>query len=149
MPELATADDVPRDTLIQRVFGARRINDSQRARLRVEIGRLRSELADLGARPEATKHGYALRSERPVALLTLLSDDDASARLTMLLGGGAAWTAQGLAEHAGASKRTVQRALATRIASGHVEKHGREVRDLRPGTPVASRLLLLGLLPAG
>ncbi|HEX5659807.1 MAG TPA: HTH domain-containing protein [Polyangiales bacterium] len=139
---------LPRDTLIQRAFAVRHVNDSHRARLRVEVGRLRAELLDLDVHPEATKDGYALRSTRDVVLLTPRSDDD-STRLAMLLGDGATWTAQSLAEHAGISKRTVQRALSALVDSGQVERlgSGRDVRYLRPGTPLASRLLLLGLLP--
>jgi hypothetical protein len=146
--ELAQAEGVARDPLIQRAFAVRRVNESHRARLRVEIGRLRAELADLGARPEATKEGYALRSEREVVLLTLRSDDD-SARLALLLADGSAWTTQSLADHAGVSKRTAQRALSALVDSGQVERlgGGRDVRYLRPGAPLASRLLLLGLLP--
>lgn len=144
----ALCSEGTRDGLIQLAFGVRRVNESHRARLRVEIGRLRAELADLGASPEATRDGYTLRSERKIVLLTPLSDDE-GARLAMLLGDGAAWTAQSLAEHAGVSKRTVQRVLATLLESGQIERHGsgRDVRYLRPGAPLASRLLLLGLLP--
>jgi hypothetical protein len=140
--------DVARDALIQAAFGVRRVNESHRARLRVEIGRLRAELVDLGAHPEATKEGYVLRSEREIVLLSLASQEQ-SARLALLLGDGAAWTAQGLAEHAGVSRRTAQRALGTMLESGQVVRlgSGRDVRYLRPGTPLASRLLLLGLLP--
>jgi hypothetical protein len=36
--------EAPRDTLIELAFGAWRTNPSHRARLRVEIGRLRREL---------------------------------------------------------------------------------------------------------
>ncbi|MGF2075679.1 hypothetical protein, partial [Enterococcus casseliflavus] len=84
-------------------FGVRRCNDSHRARLRVEIGRLRKALAGLGAAPVATAEGYALTSEREVVML-LPPDDDEASRIALLLGDGAAWSAQGLAEHAGVSK---------------------------------------------
>ena len=62
---------------------------------------------------------------------------------------GAAWSAQGLADHAGISKRTAQRALASLVESGRAVRtgSGKEVRYTRPGTPVASRMLLLGLVP--
>src|SRR5262249_58975771 len=40
--------EAARETLIERAFGARRANASHRARLRVEIGRLRKELRSLG-----------------------------------------------------------------------------------------------------
>lgn len=139
---------VPRDDLARRAFDVVRVNASHRARLRVEVGRLRSAIADLEAFPEATPEGYALRSEREVVSLFPISDDD-GARLTLLLGDGAAWSAQSLAEHAGVSRRTAQRALAALVARGQAMRigGGRDTRYLRPGSPLASRLLLLGLLP--
>jgi len=44
--ELAEArpGDGPRDMLVVRAFGARRVNESHRVRLRVEVGRLRRVL---------------------------------------------------------------------------------------------------------
>src|SRR5690606_29731093 len=39
--------DVPRDRLIERVFDARRPNESHRVRLRVELGRLRKALGPI------------------------------------------------------------------------------------------------------
>ncbi len=59
--------DVPRDRLIERAFEARAVNESHRARLRVELGRLRAALRPL-ARIEATPRGFALvpgRRPRP------------------------------------------------------------------------------------
>jgi tetratricopeptide (TPR) repeat protein len=138
---------VARDELISRAFEVRRINPSHRARLRVEIGRLRGVLEGLAAEPTATPDGYALASERPVVILLPLSDDEA-ARVALLLGDGASWSAQGLAEHAGVSRRTAQRALSTLVASGDAVRtgQGKTVRYARPGAPIASRMLLLGLL---
>jgi len=138
---------VARDELISRAFEARRINPTHRARLRVEMGRLRGLLDGLAAEPIATKDGYALASERPVVILLPVSDDEA-ARVALLLGDGASWSAQGLAEHAGVSRRTAQRALSTLVASGDAVRtgQGKTVRYARPGAPIASRMLLLGLL---
>jgi hypothetical protein len=51
--------DVSRETLVARAFGSKRADESHRARLRVEVGRLRAvlrTLADVGA----TKRGFAL-----------------------------------------------------------------------------------------
>jgi hypothetical protein len=46
--------DVPRGTLLARAFGAKRVDESHRARLRVEVGRLRTVLRTLaGARDKA------------------------------------------------------------------------------------------------
>jgi hypothetical protein len=139
---------VPRDDLAAQAFETRRVNASHRARLRVEIGRLRSAMDGLDAAPKAAEGGYALASTRDVVVLRPPSDDDA-ARLALLLGDGAAWSARGLAEHAGVSRRTVQRALQTLLANGAVIRtgHGKSLRYARPGAPIASRMLLLGLVP--
>ena len=51
--------DVPRDLLLARAFGARLVDESHRARLRVEIGRLRRLLQPL-AGITATRRGFAL-----------------------------------------------------------------------------------------
>ncbi|MBX3202407.1 MAG: HTH domain-containing protein [Labilithrix sp.] len=139
---------VPRDELAARAFDARRVNASHRARLRVELGRLRKVLDGLGAEPVATADGYVLSSTREVVVLLPPSDDEA-VRVALLLGDGAAWSAQGLAEHAGVSRRTAQRALRALVASGAAIRtgQGKDVRYRRPGTPIASRMLLLGLVP--
>lgn len=139
---------VPRDELAARAFGVRRINPSHRSRLRVEIGRLRKVLEGLAAEPVATTDGYALSSRRDVVVLLPPSDDE-GARVALLLGDGASWSAQGLAEHAGISRRTAQRALGALVESGAAVRtgRGRDVRYARPGTPIASRMLLLGLVP--
>lgn len=139
---------VPRDALAAQAFEVRRINASHRARLRVEVGRLRKLMEGLAAEPVATKDGYALASKREVAVLLPPSEDE-TARIALLLGDGAAWSAQGLAEHAGVSKRTAQRALGALVASGGAVRtgKGRDLRYTRPGTPIASRMLLLGLVP--
>ena len=52
--------DVPRDVLLARAFGARFVDESHRARLRVEIGRLRRMLRPLAA-ISATQRGFALK----------------------------------------------------------------------------------------
>ncbi len=139
---------VARDELAARAFDARRPNASHRARLRVEVGRLRALMDGLRAEPAATRDGYALSSKREVVVLLPATDDDAS-RVTLLLADGASWSAQGLAEHAGISKRTALRALATLVAGGGAVRtgSGSVVRYTRPAAPLASRMLLLGLLP--
>jgi tetratricopeptide (TPR) repeat protein len=139
---------VPRDELAARGFDLRRVNASHRARLRVEVGRLRSLMDGLGAEPNATPDGYVLASKRDVVVVLPLVDDEV-ARLALLLGDGASWSAEGLAQHCGVSRRTAQRALATLVERGAATRSGRgkDVRYTRPGTPVASRMLLLGLVP--
>ncbi|MFO0676250.1 MAG: hypothetical protein U0169_06930 [Polyangiaceae bacterium] len=145
----AWPDAVPRDDLAARAFDVRRVNGSHRARLRVEIGRLRKVLGELGAEPVATKDGFALVSRRPVALILAPTDD--TARLAMLLGDGVWWSAQSLAEHAGVSKSTALRALRSLVENGRAvtSGSGSARRYARPGDPLASRLVLLGLLPTG
>lgn len=144
----AWPNPVPRDELAARAFDVRRVNESHRSRLRVEIGRLRKVMDGLAAEPVATPDGYVLSSKREVVVLLPPSDDEV-ARVALLLGDGASWSAQGLAEHAGISKRTAQRALGALVASGGAIRtgKGRDVRYTRPGTPIASRMLLLGLVP--
>jgi hypothetical protein len=148
--ELARAwpASVARDELAARAFDARQINASHRARLRVEIGRLRKVMDGLAAEPTATQDGYALFSKREVVTLLPPSDDEV-ARIGFLLADGASWSAQGLAEHAGVSRRTAQRALGALIESGAVIRtgKGKHVSYARLGGAIASRMLLLGLVP--
>src|SRR4051812_6203201 len=61
--------DASRETLCERAFGARRANASHRARLRVELGRLRQELRSL-ADVRATARGFELvpRSDEVLVL---------------------------------------------------------------------------------
>lgn len=144
----AWPEAVPRDELAARAFDVRRVNASHRARLRVEVGRLRKLLDGPAAEPTATAEGYVLSSKREVVVL-LPPTDDEGVSIALLLGDGASWTAQGLAEHAGISRRTAQRALSALVDGGAAVRTGRgkDVRYARPGTPIASRMLLLGLVP--
>ncbi len=139
---------VDRDELAAKAFDAQRVNTSHRARLRVEIGRLRKIMDGLAAEPMASKEGYELRSKRDVVVLLPPSEDEA-ARIGFLLADGASWSAQGLAEHAGVSRRTAQRALGALVDSGSVIRSGKgkRVSYARRGGPIASRMLLLGLVP--
>lgn len=141
-------EPVPRDELAAHAFEARRVNASHRSRLRVEIGRLRKIMEGSSAEPVATDVGYALKSSREVAMLFPPSDAE-SDHVAFLLGDGAMWSAQSLAEHAGVSKRTAQRALSDLVEKNLVSRtgKGKDLRYFRPGTPIASRMLLLGLVP--
>lgn len=141
--------DVARDDLVVAAFGARRPNDSHRVRLRVEIGRLRKVLTGI-AEPVATSAGYELASTRDVLVLLPVSDDD-DARIATLLADGAAWSAREVAEHAGISLRTAQRALTRLAEGGAITRVGRTAKASRYASTtnrIASRLLLLGLVPA-
>lgn len=142
-----------RDALMREALGARKPNDSHRARLRVELGRLRKALEGI-AEPRARDGGYVLLSERPVVLLGPRTNDDA-ARVSILLADGAAWSARAVAEHLGVSLRTAQRALTTLVEAGRALRYGvgREVTyasarlAFGPTQPaIASRLLLLALV---
>ena len=144
--------DIDRNTLIARAFGTRRPNESHRARLRVEIGRLRALIAPL-ARIEASARGFALMpcGERAVIVLVPPIDGD-QASLLALLADGAAWSTSALALALGDSQRTVQRALVELEAAGRVRSIGR-ARAQRWLTPplvgFTTILLLPAALPAG
>src|SRR6267154_1059906 len=144
--------DVDRHALIARAFGARRPNESHRARLRVEIGRLRALAAPL-ARIEASARGFALtpRDERAVVVLVPPIDGD-QASLLALLADGAAWSTSALALALGASQRTVQRALVELEAAGRARSIGRARARRWLSPPLAgftTILLLPAALPSG
>src|SRR5580692_7417202 len=62
--------DVSRSTLVARAFRAKHADESHRARLRVEVGRLRIELRTL-ADVSATKRGFALAPRRAREVVVL------------------------------------------------------------------------------
>ncbi|MCX2721750.1 HTH domain-containing protein [Roseibium salinum] len=117
--------DAARETLLIRAFGARHADESHRARLRVEIGRLRVAIRPL-AGLTATKRGFALepRDAGSVAILLPPEEDD-HAEVLALLADGEAWSSSALALALGVSSRTVQRALDALAEGGKVESFGR------------------------
>jgi hypothetical protein len=139
--------DVDREALIAYAFCARRPNESHRARLRVEIGRLRALVAEM-TRIEATPRGFVLkpRGERAVAVLAPPIDGD-QASLVALLSDGAAWSTSALALALGDSQRTVQRALVELEAAGRVRSIGR-ARSQRWLSPPLAGFTTILLLPA-
>lgn len=139
-------DDVDRETLILRAFGTRRPNETHRARLRVEIGRLRELIADM-ASIEATARGFVLkpRGGREVVVLAPPIEGD-QASLVALLSDGAAWSTSALALALGASQRTVQRALVELEADGRVRSIGRAKARRWLAPPLAGFTTIL-LLP--
>ena len=144
--------DVTRATLLARAFGAKFTDESHRARLRVEIGRLRAMLRTL-AGVSATKDGFALvaRRGREVVVLARPVEEEHAAVLA-LLADGESWSSSGLALALGASQRTVQRALDTLAGGGKVQSfgRGRARRWTTPPVPgFATTLLLPALLPGG
>jgi hypothetical protein len=148
----AWPSEVPRDQLITRVFKARAVNESHRARLRVELSRLRAALRQL-AHIEATARGFALAPIKAPAVLVLAPPIDGPAgSILALLEGGESWSTSGLAYALGSSQRTVQRALRQleETAAVRAVGHGRSRRWLAPALGgFATTLLLPGALSAG
>jgi hypothetical protein len=143
--------DVPRDTLVARAFGSTLVDESHRARLRVEVGRLRAVLRPL-AEVRATARGFALvpRARRVVVLAPPLEEEHAG--VLAFLGDGEAWSSSALALALATSQRTVQRALDSLEAAGKARSFGRG-RARRWTTPpmpgFTTTLLLPGPLPTG
>lgn len=137
--------DVDRHDLIATVFNTPHADDSHRARLRVEIGRLRALLAPQ-ARIVATAQGFALASEREIVVLAPPVEGE-RASLTALLADGAAWSTSALALALGASQRSVQRALAELEAEQRVRSIGRARTQRWLAAPLAGFTPIL-LLPA-
>ncbi len=139
--------DVDREALIAYAFRTRRPDETHRARLRVEIGRLRALVKTL-AHIEATARGFVLRPRdaRDVVVLAPPIDGD-QASLVALLSDGAAWSTSALALALGASQRTVQRALVELEAAGRVRAIGR-ARARRWLSPPLAGFTTILLLPA-
>src|SRR5271170_2761080 len=117
--------DVSRDKLAARAFRAKRADESHRARLRVEVGRLRTMLGTL-ADVSATKLGFALAPLRAHEVVVLARPvEEQHAAMLAFLADGEAWSSSALALALGASQRTVQRALDTLAAAGKVQSFGR------------------------
>jgi hypothetical protein len=141
-------DDAARDDLIDRAFGARRANPSHRARLRVEMGRLRRELASI-ADIRATARGFVLapRGTGPFAVRLLLPPiESPDAAVLALLADGEAWSTSALALALASSQRTAQRALRSLEAAGQVRALGRGRAQRWLSAPVAGFATTL-LLP--
>ena len=137
--------DVPRDMLIARAFRLKVADESHRARLRVEMGRLRSMLRPL-AEVSATKSGFALapRKAREVVVLARPVEEK-HAGVLAFLADGESWSTSALALALGASQRTVQRALDSLAAGGKVQSFGdgRARRWMTPPMPGFTTTLLL------
>jgi hypothetical protein len=137
--------DVPREALLKCAFRARHSDESHRARLRVEIARLRAAIRPLAALT-ATGRGFALRphaSEDVVVLAPPVESDHAG--LLALLADGEAWSSSALALALGVSARTVQRALEDLARDGMAEAfgRGRACRWITPNVPGFPTSLLL------
>ena len=144
--------DVSRATLIAQAFGGKHADESHRARLRVEIGRLRAELrtlADIGA----TLRGFALAPRQASEVVVLARPiEERHAAVLAFLADGESWASSALALALGTGQRSVQRALEQLGEAGKVQSfgHGRARRWMTP--PVAgftTTLLLPAPLPNG
>lgn len=137
--------DVPRDALIAHAFRMKRADETHRARLRVEIGRLRTLLRGL-ADIDATQQGFALAPVRAREVVVLARPvEEQHAAVLALLADGESWSSSALALALGASQRTVQRALDA-LAAGHKVQafgQGRACRWTMPPAPGFATTLLL------
>ncbi|RUL71860.1 helix-turn-helix domain-containing protein [Dyella choica] len=142
--------DVPRSTLIADAFRIRHADETHRARLRVEVGRLRAILRPL-ADISATELGFALLPHAACEVVVLAPPvEDRHAAVLALLADGESWSSSALSMALGASPRTVQRALESLAADGKVQSFGRGParRWMTPPVPdFPSILLLPGPLP--
>ena len=137
--------DVARDTLVARAFGARRADESHRARLRVEAGRLRAVLRRL-ADVRATRRGFVLVPHRAREVVVLARPvEEEHAAVLAFLADGESWSSSALALALGTSQRTVQRALDSLAEAGKVQwfGRGRARRWMTPPVPGFTTTLLL------
>jgi len=137
--------DVSRGALVARAFRAKLADESHRARLRVEVGRLRAVLRTL-ASVSATKQGFAMvpRRAREVVVLARPVEEQHGAVLAFLADG-ESWSSSALALALGASQRSVQRALDSLAAAGKAQPfgRGRARRWMTPPVPGFTTTLLL------
>jgi hypothetical protein len=122
-------------------------DESHRARLRVEMGRLRAALRGL-ADVSATKHGFALKPRAAAEVVVLARTVEGEhGEVLALLADGETWSSSGLALALRTSQRTVQRALDALEAAGKVQPAGRG-RARRWITAPALQFTTTLLLPA-
>jgi hypothetical protein len=139
--------DAARDILIARAFGSQFTDESHRARLRVDVGRLRAALRPI-ATISATKRGFTLAPRRARQVVVLARPvDDEHAGVLAFLGDGESWSTSALALAMGTSQRTVQRALDELAAGGKAQAFGRG-RARRWMTPPVMGFTTTLLLPA-
>lgn len=137
--------DVSRDSLVARAFRLKLTDESHRARLRVEIGRLRKALRTL-AEVNATGRGFVLVPHHAAGVAVLARPvEEKHAAVLALLADGESWSSSALALALGNSQRSVQRALDTLAAANKVQSfgHGRARRWIMPPIPGITTILLL------
>jgi hypothetical protein len=139
--------DAGREALIASAFRQQQPDDTHRARLRVELGRLRRLVAPW-AHVRATERGYALAPRAACGMAVLRPPiDGPQAALQALLADGSAWSTSALAQALGDSQRTVQRALVELEAAGRVRSVGRTRAQRWLAPPLAGFTTIL-LLPS-
>jgi hypothetical protein len=139
--------DASRSDLIAHAFGSRFTDESHRARLRVEVGRLRSKLKPF-ADVRATTSGFVLAPKRAREVVVLARPvDEEHGDVLALLADGESWSSSALALALGESQRTVQRALDSLAAAGKVQGLGK-ARARRWTTPPVPGFTTTLLLPA-
>jgi hypothetical protein len=137
--------DVPRRALITRAFRAKHADESYRARLRVEVGRLRKALRTL-AEVNATENGFVLKPRHAREVVVLVQPvEEEHAPVLAFLADGESWSSSALALALSMSQRTVQRSLDSLAAAGKVQSfgRGRARRWLTPPVPGFTTTLLL------
>jgi len=141
----AWPSDVSRAELLARAFRAKHADESHRARLRVEIGRLRAKLKPL-ADVHATAQGFVLKPKQAREIVVLARPiEEEHAAVLAFLADGESWSSSALALALGASQRKVQRALDELGAQGKVQAigRGRARRWMTPPVPGFTTTLLL------
>jgi hypothetical protein len=142
----AWPQEVSREALVIGAFRAKEADESHRARLRVEIGRLRAELKPL-AGIEATRRGFVLEPLTGDIAVLARPVEERHAAVLAFLADGESWSSSSLALALGASQRTVQRVLEALAAEGKVQSYGRG-RARRWVTPPLPSFATTLLLPA-
>ena len=141
----AWPSDLSRAELLARAFRAKHADESHRARLRVEIGRLRAKLKPL-ADVHATAQGFVLKPKQAREIVVLARPiEEEHAAVLAFLADGESWSSSALALALGASQRKVQRALDELGAQGKVQAigRGRARRWMTPPVPGFTTTLLL------
>jgi DNA-binding winged helix-turn-helix (wHTH) protein len=145
----AWPNDVSRDDLVRAAFRIKVADESLRARLRVEIGRLRKALKAV-ADIEATKQGFTLKPDAAHVVVLARPVEEEHAAVLAFLTDGESWPTSALSLALGTSQRSVQRALDELASAGKVQAYGagRSRRWMTPPLPgIATTLLLPAPLP--
>ena len=117
--------DASRNHLLAQAFGARQADESHRARLRVEMTRLRQAIAPL-ATISATPQGFRLKPKLSEAVALLASPlGEQHGAIMALLADGEVWASSALALVLDLSPRSIQRALADLQRGQKVQPVGR------------------------